>query len=127
MSAENFFTSHTTCARVPLGSLRNRAVAAKFRKHVERAVADAGFVPVNLGAIPTPALKAYAISTRCGSIMVTGSHIPLERNGYKTNSATGELKKEDEAPITQLVAQLRERILATPRHAMIRHSALMTL
>ena len=81
---------------------------------VERAVADAGFVPINLGAIPTPALTAYAISLRCGSIMVTGSHIPFERNGYKTNSSTGELTKEDEAPITRLVEKWREGMLTMP-------------
>ena len=32
-------------------------------------------------------------------MMVTGSHIPFDRNGYKTNSARGELLKRDEAPI----------------------------
>ena len=74
------------------------------------AIRDAGLVPVFLGAIPTPALTAYGLANGCGSIMVTGSHIPFERNGYKTNSARGELRKEDEAPIATHVAQWRARL-----------------
>src|ERR1700678_340028 len=51
------------------------------------AITVAGMQAVNLGRIPTPALASYALSQNKGSIMVTGSHIPFERNGYKTNSA----------------------------------------
>ena len=54
---------------------------------VERAIADADMKPVNLGTIPTPALACYALERGKGSIMVTGSHIPFDRNGYKTYSA----------------------------------------
>ncbi len=75
-----------------------------------RAVRDAGLLPVNLGAIPTPALAAYALTRRCGSIMVTGSHIPFARNGYKTNSAVGELLKQDETPITERALKWREKL-----------------
>ena len=77
---------------------------------VASAIGDAGLVPVFLGTIPTPALTAYGIAHGCGSIMVTGSHIPFERNGYKTNSARGELRKEDETPIAQHVARWRDRL-----------------
>src|SRR5215471_15896761 len=65
---------------------------------VECAIRDAGMRPVNLGCIPTPALTHYAVSLSRGSIMVTGSHIPFDWNGYKTNSARGELQKIDEEP-----------------------------
>ncbi len=81
---------------------------------VEQAVRDAGMRPVNLGMIPTPALTYFAISRARGSIMVTGSHVPFERNGYKTNSAEGELLKEDEPPINERVRQVRERIYSQP-------------
>ncbi|MGH9355259.1 MAG: hypothetical protein ACRD10_03940, partial [Terriglobia bacterium] len=77
---------------------------------VECAVRDAGMLPVNLGRIPTPALTCYAVSLSRGSIMITGSHIPFDWNGYKTNSAQGELLKEDEEPINEAVQQIRERI-----------------
>lgn len=77
---------------------------------VASAISDAGLVPVFLGEIPTPALTAYGIAQGCGSIMVTGSHIPFERNGYKTNSARGELRKEDEAPLAVHVARWRAQL-----------------
>jgi len=81
---------------------------------IVRAIRDAGLQPVNLGAIPTPALAFHALQRRRGSIMITGSHIPFERNGYKTNSARGELLKQDEAPINARVAECRRRLYAQP-------------
>src|SRR5438874_2567327 len=54
---------------------------------VHQAVFDAGLRPVDAGAIPTPALAAYALSRAKGSIMVTGSHIPFDWNGYKLNTS----------------------------------------
>ena len=76
---------------------------------VEMAVRDAGMVPVNCGTIPTPALALYALNRQKGSMMITGSHIPFDRNGYKTNTSLGELRKEDEEPINRLVQEIRER------------------
>src|SRR5947209_17967339 len=70
--------------------------------------------PVNPGQIPTPYLTYHALQHRNGSIMVTGSHIPFDRNGYKTNSAKGELLKKDEAPINARVEQVRQRLYAQP-------------
>ena len=77
---------------------------------VVTAIRDAGLKPVNLGAIPTPALTCFALSRGKGSIMVTGSHIPFNRNGYKLNTSAGELLKEQEAPITVSVQSVRERL-----------------
>jgi len=79
---------------------------------VEQALTDSGVAGVNLGAIPTPALMNYALTRARGSLMVTGSHIPFDLNGYKLNRATGELLKEHEAPINEAVARVRERIYA---------------
>ena len=78
------------------------------------AIGDAGMQPVNLGRIPTPALASFALSRGKGSIMVTGSHIPFDRNGYKTNSSRGELLKEQEAPINERVRQVRKRLYEQP-------------
>jgi phosphomannomutase len=78
------------------------------------AIHDAGMQPVNLGRIPTPALASFALSRGKGSIMVTGSHIPFDRNGYKTNSSRGELLKEQEAPINERVRQVRKRLYEQP-------------
>lgn len=81
---------------------------------IVRAIQDAGMQPVNLGFIPTPALTFFALEKGKGSIMVTGSHIPFDRNGYKTNRATGELLKRDESPINERVETVRRRLYAEP-------------
>ncbi|HJZ97084.1 MAG TPA: hypothetical protein VKE70_11315, partial [Candidatus Solibacter sp.] len=77
---------------------------------IAAAAEAAGMKPVNLGDIPTPALTYYALQQGRGSIMVTGSHIPFDRNGYKLNTSIGELLKEHEAPANQSVAAVRERL-----------------
>ncbi len=70
------------------------------------AARDAGFLPVNGGAIPTPAITAWGIGHGIASAMVTGSHIPDDRNGIKFNRPTGEILKEDEAGIRQQEIEL---------------------
>jgi phosphomannomutase len=77
---------------------------------VVRAVRDAGMRPVNVGPIPTPALMYHAVARGCGSIMVTGSHIPFDLNGYKLNTSVGELMKDHEAPIGEMVLRTRARL-----------------
>jgi phosphomannomutase len=81
---------------------------------IVRAIRDAGMRPVNMGAIPTPALANLAISRGKGSIMITGSHIPFDRNGYKTNTSRGELLKEHEEPIGRAVEQVRQALYNEP-------------
>lgn len=83
---------------------------------ITQAILDADMTPVNLGAIPTPALTAFALSKKRGSMMITGSHIPFDRNGYKTNSAIGELLKTDETPIDIHVRIVRRRLYDQPFH-----------
>lgn len=86
---------------------------------VERAIRDSGLNPVYLGRIPTPALTSFAISRHRGSIMITGSHIPFDRNGYKTNTSQGELLKEHEKPIGEVVSQVRKRLYSESYEASI--------
>jgi phosphomannomutase len=81
---------------------------------IAAAIRDAGMQPVHLGAIPTPALTCFALARGKGSIMVTGSHIPFSRNGYKLNTSAGELLKEQEVPINTAVQSVRERIYQEP-------------
>jgi phosphomannomutase len=81
---------------------------------VECAIRTAGMQPVNLGRIPTPALTCHALSRGKGSIMVTGSHIPFDRNGYKTNTSRGELLKKHEGPVNEKVREVRERLYSQP-------------
>ena len=79
---------------------------------IAAAIIQAGQRPVYLGTLPTPALTAHAIGQARGSIMVTGSHIPFDRNGYKTNTSQGELLKRHEPPINARVSAVRERVYA---------------
>ena len=91
-----------------------RPSSGRLCRAIARAIADAGMHPVNMGRIPTPALMYYAVARGQGSIMVTGSHIPFDRNGYKLNTSRGELLKDHEQPINQAVRAVRERIYGQP-------------
>jgi phosphomannomutase len=64
-----------------------------------RAVERAGFHPLDAGRVPSPALALYGFSRGIPSIMVTGSHIPSDRNGIKFTRPGGEILKSDEAAI----------------------------
>jgi len=65
------------------------------------AVIDLGGEPVNCGFVPTPAMADYAFARGIPSIMVTGSHIPDDRNGIKFYRPAGEVLKSDEADMKQ--------------------------
>lgn len=71
-----------------------------------RAVRDMGGVPVFCGYVPTPALALYAFSRGMVSLMVTGSHIPADRNGIKFYRGAGEVLKEDEAGMSRQIVDL---------------------
>ncbi len=64
-----------------------------------QAVADLGHRPRHLGRIPSPAVAAFGLARGIPSLMVTGSHIPDDRNGIKFNLPAGEILKADEAGI----------------------------
>ena len=66
---------------------------------VLRAVESQGCQPLYCGAIATPAVALLGIERAIPSIMVTGSHIPDDRNGIKFNTAAGEILKQDEKSI----------------------------
>lgn len=55
-----------------------------------------GVRTINAGVLPTPALAHAAANMGCPAIMVTGSHIPFDRNGLKFYRAGGEISKHDE-------------------------------
>ncbi|WP_200937007.1 phosphomannomutase [Methylophilus sp. Leaf414] len=56
-----------------------------------------GLEVIFCGAIPTPALALFAQTCSIPGIMVTGSHIPFDRNGLKFYRPDGEITKSDEA------------------------------
>jgi Phosphomannomutase len=55
--------------------------------------------PEFAGYLPSPALAFAGLTAGVPSLMVTGSHIPFDRNGIKFNRPHGELMKADEAGI----------------------------
>jgi phosphomannomutase len=73
-----------------------RPSSPRIMAAVAMAVSDAGYQPVNCGFIPTPALALYAMGSGNTGIMVTGSHIPDDRNGIKFYKPQGEVLKSDE-------------------------------
>lgn len=76
-----------------------RASTPGILSAVVRAVESQGYQPLYCGAIPTPAVALLGIERRIPSIMVTGSHIPDDRNGIKFNKPAGEILKVDEEGI----------------------------
>lgn len=59
----------------------------------------AGLAVTDCGAVPTPALALAAMQAGAAAVMVTGSHIPADRNGLKFYTPTGEITKQDETAI----------------------------
>ncbi|WP_176085128.1 phosphomannomutase [Martelella sp. HB161492] len=78
-----------------------RASSPEIAENCMAAIAAAGFQPVDCGTLPTPALCLYGFARHAGAVMVTGSHIPADRNGIKFYTPSGEITKEDEAAISR--------------------------
>ncbi|PIE09262.1 MAG: phosphomannomutase [Rhodobacterales bacterium] len=72
---------------------------------VEAAALAEGIDVVRAGAVPTPALALAALAAKSGAIMITGSHIPADRNGLKFYTTSGEITKADEARIGAALGQ----------------------
>src|SRR5690606_24360658 len=51
------------------------------------------------GVLPTPAIALHAMDAGVPAVMVSGSHIPFDRNGLKFYRPDGEINKADEAAI----------------------------
>jgi len=72
------------------------------RQHLRAVAAGAralGLDVVDCGTIATPALALEGQRRRAPAVMITGSHIPADRNGLKFYTRTGEITKADEAAI----------------------------
>ena len=65
------------------------------------AIRNAGGQIIYAGALPTPAIALYAQQHNAAAIIVTGSHIPFDRNGIKFYGLEGEIAKADELAIQQ--------------------------
>jgi phosphomannomutase len=104
------------------GPVRRVAIGHDLRPSSPRITAacvaacrDAGAEVVHCGALPTPALAHHAMGLGVPAIVVTGSHIPFDRNGIKFYTPWGEILKEDEAAITAATVNLPDGAFAGGR------------
>lgn len=77
-----------------------RPSSPRIAADAAKAAREMGVRVVDCGAVPTPALALAALAGGAGAVMITGSHIPADRNGIKFYSRTGEITKADEEAIT---------------------------
>lgn len=82
-----------------------RDSSPRIAEAVISAVRAAGVDAVVCKDVPTPALALASLQAKSAAIMVTGSHIPADRNGLKFYIPTGEIGKEDEARILKNLGQ----------------------
>ena len=76
-----------------------RESTERIMKASAKAATDMDVIVINGGRIPSPAVANYGIMHNLPTIMVTGSHIPSDRNGIKFTLPSGEISKEDEGGI----------------------------
>jgi phosphomannomutase len=84
------------------------------------ALLRAGLNVLDCGPVPTPALAHHGLATGSAALMVTGSHIPADRNGIKFYRPDGEIGKSDEQAISLQAEALKvgpDAIDATPARA----------
>ncbi len=79
----------------------NRPSSYAMAQACAAALAQQGIELAYYGVLPTPALAYSAMQENIPCIMVTGSHIPFDRNGLKFYRPDGEISKADEQAINQ--------------------------
>jgi phosphomannomutase len=77
---------------------------------VADAARAAGLVVTDCGDVPTPALALAAMEAGAAAVMITGSHIPADRNGLKFYTPAGEITKDHEAAILAALGGKTETI-----------------
>ena len=76
-----------------------RPSSPRIAEDVIAAARAAGVAVTDCGVLPTPALALAAGDAGAGAVMVTGSHIPADRNGLKFYTPRGEIGKDEEQAI----------------------------
>lgn len=80
-------------------AIDNRPSSPAMAQATIAAIETMGYEAVYYGVIPTPALAYTAMQDSIPCIMITGSHIPFDRNGIKFYRPDGEITKADEQAI----------------------------
>lgn len=96
---------HFSFSRIALG-IDNRPSSVQMAAACAGAINALGIEVDYYGVLPTPALAYQAMQDNLPAIMVTGSHIPFDRNGLKFYRPDGEISKADELAILGVTEQL---------------------
>ncbi len=80
-------------------AIDNRPSSCEMAQSCAHVLIQHGIEVEYYGVVPTPALAFCAMQQNIPSIMITGSHIPFDRNGIKFYRPDGEISKQDEAAI----------------------------
>ncbi len=99
----------STGGQVAVGGDR-RESTPRIMAAVGRAIEDSGCGIICCGLVPSPTLAYFAMERKIPSIMVTGSHIPEDRNGIKFTKRSGEVLKSDESDILRNVDRVRNEL-----------------
>jgi phosphomannomutase len=87
-----------------------RPSTSRVMEAVCRAAEDRSHRAINCGRVPSPAVALLGLEQQIPSIMVTGSHIPDDRNGIKFNKATGEMLKNDEPGVVRQIVAINANL-----------------
>jgi len=83
-----------------------RPSTPQIMQAVAAGVRSAGHPVDYLGLVPSPAVALHGLENGYPAVMVTGSHIPKDRNGMKFTTACGEITKADEAGMRSQLVEL---------------------
>ena len=100
-----FLKSNSSYKRVAIG-IDNRPSSPKIASDCISAAKTLGIDVDYYGVLPTPALAYQSMQDGIPSIMITGSHIPFDRNGIKFYRPDGEITKADEHAILNSSAEI---------------------
>jgi phosphomannomutase len=93
-----FLSTLSTCKTLYVGR-DLRPSSPDISDVICRVAEQAGADVIDCGALGTPALALASMGAGAAAIMVTGSHIPADRNGLKFYLPEGEISKADETAI----------------------------
>lgn len=96
-----------------------RSSGPALLQYLADGIAEAGFTPVNLGIINTPAVSFITqhLNAVCGAV-ISASHNPAEFNGIKFFDRTGrKLDEETEEKIEHAIESLGEKAFKSARFA----------
>ncbi len=90
-----------------------RSSSPRIAHAVCRAIEHFGLKAIDCGAVPSPVLTLYGFSEKIPTVIVTGSHIPDDRNGLKFTLPGREVLKNDEVAIREQTVDIPDSLFDT--------------